>query len=33
MNPIKSPSLQEMLNDPSLKQDLWKKLKPLQSSQ
>ena len=33
MNPIKSPSLQEMLNDPSLKKDLWKKLKPLQSSQ
>ena len=33
MNPIKSPSLHEMLNDPSLKQDLWKKLKPLQSSQ
>ena len=33
MNPIKSPSLQEMLNDPSLKKDLWKKLKPLQSGQ
>ena len=33
MNPIKSPSLQEMLNDTSLKKDLWKKLKPLQSSQ
>ena len=33
MNPIKSPSLQEMLNDPGSKKDLWKKLKPLQSSQ
>ena len=33
MNPIKSPSLKEMLNDQSLKKDLWKKLKPLQSSQ
>lgn len=33
MNPIKSPSLQEMLNDPSLKKDLWKKLKHLQSGQ
>ena len=33
MNPIKSPSLKEMLNDQSLKKDLWKKLKPLQSGQ
>ena len=33
MNPIKSPSLKEMLIDSSLKKDLWKKLKSLQATQ
>ena len=33
MNPIVAPSLQDMIADPSLKKDLWKKLKPLQANQ
>jgi len=32
LNPIQSPSLQGMLFDPSLKKDLWTKLKPLHST-
>ena len=32
LNAITSPSLEEMLIDPSLKKNLWQKLKPLQST-
>ena len=32
INFIISPSLESMLSNPSLKKDLWSKLKPLQSS-
>jgi len=32
LNPIMSPTLQGMLSDPSLKKDLWSRLKPLQST-